>query len=904
MHVNRKHLGIPMLIEAICKYNVGLGNEAGSIEALRFVDLGTPLTDKDYIVNRGCAIAVFGSQILSFRVSEPVPHERFGKTDSTSVNGAVPKVFSFECITVDKPESKDTGPNDADRDYRTKNTWPRGRKVVKEFESVYPTTDIYCTDNNLVFVLEQPSKTVKQVMSELRKMHPSLSMKDGRYFTGSPGGGSTQYVIKGADGQILVDISALKRENVRGFYHNDNRSCVCLINRGTQKIRTASTCNDNFTANAADLDLEESACSVAMDSTEEPETVFEFSRSKEYVVLIKVFLKNLRRSKYSFVKHFWIQSIDTFCFIAFKVRHTVTLVMSRRLYDYTKLVNLLHSPGDGFLVPDTGFLDMPYSKGMENLCQVDPKVYGFCVRCLSIPDLGPEGSLSITYMGESLNKRYTVKEISVGCTQAFRSLFECDGVVLEENESSFWDIQSINNRLDPLKFPGLIISPLSDEMKYLLEGPYPFLVSSGEWVEPANKFVRVFKVPQSKQNREIGEPLDTCLGCEDSGVLCRELHGYKLCSKDYALSGPSHCNAAGHNHRKKQSSGSMRVKSSLKNARFIRSLKDTIKGLMGTNKKASTTSRVDLFLKDKEKFISSVISTKLCYFLPSEMCARSSCFKVRDFDMLSQGALPTSFDAPSLIEKYFINEIKPFSCMYAFDLSGEMEFFPQAKVNARDALSLWMMIYPGEVDYEPLLKASDCDVLYLARRACIDRNVKVVQKILRQVIQSDDTLAPWAVKGPHRSTKKLPGSGKWARCNAKRFSRSSSLLARSYMLTRSNGKSKASRRLTRLDDVLSVIGNYDKWDLHEINSRLSLSTPYKDTCGNFIVTVAEHPSYVRVGYRGNMYNLMTLENILGCIYNEFYDDRLRASILAHFQEANLPVSPPRYMDTGDFTIAL
>lgn len=864
-----------MLIEAICGYKVELGSEVGSIEEIRFVDLGTPLTDRDCIVSRDGLVAVFDGQILVFRVSGSIRDDRRNcGTDPSVLPGSVPKVFSVEC-EANIPNTADSG------------TKKDTRNVIREFESIYPSTDIHYTADSFVFVLEQPSRTVKQIISELRRLHPALSRRNGRYVTGNPEG-RNMYIVRGVDGEIHVDISVLKRENVKGLYHNDNSSSLCLI--GNNEISDMEktdyvekdALNDSFPGST------ETVRSV-MDSSERLEAIFEFSRSTDYTVLIKAFLRRLKPSRYCFVKHFYIQSIDGFYFTAFKIERIIVLIMSRKLYDYTKLANILHLFCQELVVSGM-FLDKK-CKGhdrLKNASQPGSKIGDFCTLCLSIPYLSQDGPLAITYEGESLVARYKVKDAGKMLTPILRSLFECDGVVLEEDENSFWNIQAIVNSLDPLKFPGLIVSPLSDEMRYLLEGPYPFIVSSEEWVEPENKCIRAFRLPVNS-GRGIDEKPDfhsgptSCRGC---GTLCHE-------------EAPNPKNAKDITH--------MLQKKLHKNSRIVRSLRSVIKGLAGIGKKENTGSRVDLFLKDKEKFIDTIVSTKSRYFLPHGQKFSFGIFSSGSRSDLSSGqAFPASFDAPTLIEKYFINEIKPFSCTYTFDLSGGVEFFPHARMSMRDALSLWMMIYPGEVDYESLLKTKDCNIMYLARRACIDRDVETVQRILRRVSRSNGVLKPWRSKEACKLRRSEQG-----RCN-RGIPKSFSPLVRVYTSKRPDYSSQF-RMSMKLNDVLSVIGSYDEWNLHEINSRL-FGTSHNEADlseGSALakpqdgdIKIVECLDSARVYYKDSVYDLMTLENILGCIHNEFYNEQLRASVLAYLQEANLPARPSKYVVSGDLTIAL
>ncbi|ELA42192.1 uncharacterized protein VICG_00835 [Vittaforma corneae ATCC 50505] len=758
-----------MLIEALCRYQIETNRESFPISNVGFKKLTDPMCENDWLVALEHKIHMFSGRIMYFNTSSTIDTHRVFSIEETITNKHIEFPFT-----------------------------------VGTFDSVYPCTDIFAIEHpdkkhnasmHHIIVFEfAVNLTKEEALKEAKRMQPGLYFKNdvltsSRWPTHNRNSHS-QYIIRALDGDIPVDISVLKRENVTRMYFNANTVELDLSQYSQDNILSndifggdASSSHENSTFCSDNLQLKstveiinqmenikifdnESAKIGRADqrhthsSNEDASVLFEHSNDSGYITLIKAFLKDERVfnwSKYNFIRHCIIQSVDTLYFIFFKVKDTVTVVLSRRLYNYIALYNYIIS-----------------SEGINT-------------TLLNVPDLNVEnnsennGSASLIEGDSSntLNFKYKIPDFD--CLSQAELITKYSAIVLEENTYSFWFLIKLKEILHPFKFPGLVLSPTIRNMEYLLNGPYPFLVTSKEEIQLDGKLVFTCSTPiptSTVKKRRCRSSVNT--KGKSSNVSMKSLTG-----------------------------------------RLGRTISGTISGF------TKSTSRSKSILNKKGEYIHYLLSNKK---------------KIEHF--------PTVFHASTLLEQYFVNEPKRYPVDYIFNIvTGNVSFKRGNFLNLSDAVSLWMMIYPGKIDLECLIRKRWINLEYLCRRACIDCDVSM----LRRIIEKAEGKASGKTKKPLFKIR----------------------MSKRYRIYRMLRRICSKYRHKCLLDVLQSIY---AGSILRIN--LSLNDGVRIREGQLYSTAIE--------YKGNAYRLMRIEDIISCVESKYHSEQIDASIIAYLTHFNLP----------------
>lgn len=444
-----------MLIELISRHNAKTSGMLFPISNVAFKRLSEPILETDLLVASEYQIPVFSGWILYFNI---LPDQSSGWKQW--------KAFSFEKMNETSPFLPPF--------------------QITAFDSVYPCTNILAVYNGecLNYVLFEFAVDQKRehVLKDLKRMQPDLSLEDESLGPSKrKKQGYSMYVIKAVDGDIPVDISALKRENTTGMYLNKNKvmedlsSAIESVEVDSQ-IPAIDMKLDNYKLRSTSdiisiIEKTEINENTGMDR-DIPE--FEYSNNSDYEILVKAFLKELQPSRYNFIKHCLIQSIETFYFIFIKINDQVTVILSRRLYNFIGLYNYIETHE------------------------------GMLLELLEIPDLNlpsEAGSILLKLDGNPvdilpLNCKYEI--FNFNCINQLELILDYSAVALEENAGTFWFLIKLKEILCPLVFPGLILSPAISNMKYLLDGPYPFIISSEKEVRLDNKLIFTCSSPTWK----------------------------------------------------------------------------------------------------------------------------------------------------------------------------------------------------------------------------------------------------------------------------------------------------------------------------------------------------------------------------------------------------------------------
>lgn len=705
-----------MLLEGICKYEIEVNNQIENISKVRVIKVGMAITENEYVLADEDGVVVQENRIVIFR------------TDKRSS-----KVF--EIINYI---------NDGNQKLH-----PPEKCKIDESLSIYPTTNILFANSRIHFYFEQPCRTCKDLLLELRAKHPKLTKtKKGIYFIDGVKENTTKsrYIIKAKDGEIEVDISVLKSKNVTGLYCIRKIANIGDLRRiDNEEIDRVNVDNTSALDESKDNEKLKNNEKLNDKVNEILETKFEFVNSQKFLILIRVCLRHFTWPRYSCFKHSLIQSLDTFYFTFLKIEKTVVVIVSRQLYDFTLLFNFM----------------------IEDQSQAE--------KMLHLPLLSTRGIKSVTFRDKSLIKKYNFNRISKHLRHAAMAFDTVNGIfpdkiVIEHNEYSFWCIQRIILLLKPMTFPGLIICSLLKEMNYLLNGPYPLIIS-----------------------------------IEDGAIL--------------------------EEFTRKQENTRCLILSSRKNTQIFNN-----SSFLGYEKK----DIISKILKSKIKSLNSKIPINAIVF-------------------------PNS----NTIIKYFLNQVKSFDCVYSFNLQDGISFFNNTlRGNTTDkkdltgsikrhenpfftyenALSLWLMLYPYEIDYSAVVKENRFSLLFLLRRACIDNNKNLINQILFLYANEG-----FLKEKPFYDLQFSP----------------------EYVL----------------NDILMTIGSYDRWV--EIEKSRYLKDIEVSICSSFYFICDQ-----------KKYEILSIDNILGCIQHGVFNIQVHGSVMAYFKEYDFPLDCSKIEDPGDYAIFL
>ena len=95
--------------------------------------------------------------------------------------------------------------------------------------------------------------------------------------------------------------------------------------------------------------------------------------------------------------------------------------------------------------------------------------------------------------------------------------------------------------------------------------------------------------------------------------------------------------------------------------------------------------------------------------------------------------MPFSLQSLNILEKCFINQKTIENTKYRYDLnSSEIEFCYNSRINSKDSLTVWMMIYSDAIDLKKLLFTKNIDLRILAMRACFQKDFDLLDLIIKK----------------------------------------------------------------------------------------------------------------------------------------------------------------------------
>lgn len=659
-----------MLIEGIGKYEVIQSQETFSISGIEPFALGMPHIKEDFILCDSDSIALFKSYSLVLK------HKK--------IEFNQPRVFKFK--------SKQSDNNKA---------FPF---KIQSFNSIYHCTNAFIRSDFLIFEFDQQTKNMQSIINEIEDLNGPLSCING---------------IHSLRDEIIDDLTKNCSE-LKTFYKiicSDgelNVSFQSLLNSTDRAIKINKEPANNHNENS-------------VKSPQIKSVVFEQFNSLAYSTLAKAYVNDIKFAKYNYFTHAILKNFDTFYFTILKIGNYVTVIISKKLYDFTKIFNLINQPSD---LNNKDLL-------IKNLTK--------------IPDL--HGNVAISYQNiKSMNLKYNVPKAIFNEIVDLSNLRISIQVKSNALNDSFWFIRSFEEQIYPLTIPGLVASPLLQEMKYLLNGPYPSIFSHEKYIDGF-----------------------TTVSVQWESIINSSLKNEESLWNSYIQQSP---------HLPDKS---------------IRNMKD--------------------------RYISTLLKTK----------------------KLVTNEFPICFESSFLLEKFYLNEPIKYKANYSYDLlTGKIEFQRSGKLNKKDALSLWMMIYPGELDLERLFNNKNVDLVVLCKRACLQKDLKMIKMILKKVDR---------ING---SDLKIES----------KFTVISNI--RTLFWKRMPIYYKTSQRMQ--DKVLKAI----ELDPKLFNLPLNESENVEINLGN------------RFKFRGELLNILRIDDLFACLSQEFLTNQVIGSIHAYLTYGNLP----------------
>ena len=759
-----------MLIEGIGKFEIFEFQANKSIVKMIAVPPGTPLAEEDYLVCGTDGVIFHHSHILAFRTLETC------LTD--------PKILYFKRIIPSKQKIEESS-NDNFKSLQTDNFVCKTKqklslnyklnqeinfkkiddlKIEKSYpfeihatDSIYHCTNALIEEDTIIFEFDRSEYSSHNILKELENINGKMIIRNQVYYLEyEPMESENEamqivYVIKCCDANIKVSFEVL----------NKKAKLVIPKKKFNHKLKGRNT--KEFEYNHL-LDQNKSHMKIK-------NIIFESYNVPGLSKLAKTYLKDCESSKYNFFKYALLQSSNVFYFIILKVNNTVTIIVSRKLYDFTNIFNILsiETKNQILKIPDLNF---DHNSGSIAISQGK---YKNLVKKFNIPKC---------FFNELLDMANQSKKVQLLSNFSHQnSLFN----------NSFWFIKAFQDQIYPFKFPGLILCPMLDEMEYLLNGPYPIIFSSNKNFMKYSKITVNFNDKINKNSTEKEKkPIENFWARR-----IEQINSENLVTCTSFL----HFNGLNRKHDSKRNC-------------FL-----------------SKTQYISLLLNIKKE---------------------------------SLNKFPLNFHSSYLLEKLYLNEKVIFDCNYTYDIETEYTDFPQsARLNFKDSLSIWMMIFPGDLDLRKLLNTRSIDLGILCKRACFQKDIATLNSIIQKA--EKHFLSKLKVK-----------------------------TIRFLFYKRQNLKSK--KGLKMLISVLKSIEN--------------VSGLFSVTIDKSINITIEKPKRNKLNstfiYKEQRYKLMKLKDILTCLQNNFITDRVIGSICAYLNYGNLPFPSEslNYSDTetANFTI--
>lgn len=481
----------------------------------------------------------------------------------------------------------------------------------------------------------------------------------------------------------------------------------------------------------------------------------EVSNSEDFLYLIHSFLKDIQIFHHSFISHSIIKHKRPLFFTFFVVQNQqntdITVIATDKLYSFVSM----------------------YDSICDNKIAIG--------RFLKIPSF-MNRDLTLIYQKVSLLQRYRLKPYKL--VRLLRKADRGENIFVEDAKAFFWMITYAMDAIDPIPWPGLVISPMNEEMAYLLSGPYSFMVGHD------NLFTK---------------------------------YKYQLRNEQYKIHSATECKAT----------------------EFIYNDNDKLREPIDPplSYMINGASRKGRYLQDI-----SNLKLKIPHTFPL--------------------AVPEHL---SNLERAFFERPYCHEVRLIYDLDHEKVIFPRAYIYDEDPLILWLIVFPGELDYDALLdEIWDMNVYgYMIRRACLDQDSASLSKILsvveRDKIACKNEIVRHIANYPIEMRQKLPKMPKNTECVLLNICQC--------------------RKHPNVPEVPVPAA---------LNDEIHISYE-NQVCGN-----EECSKTTMLFSNGILYRLTTIHTLLGCYESGYFTDEVILNIHVYLRIYNLPVNEIGEASTSKF----
>lgn len=523
-----------MFIEAICKYRLQTNVKYDiNISELRICRMDEPIKEDEYILSDGRNVKVV-RYILNENIIDGIVKCKYEITD----NILNYKMFVLVKTTHDETEQQKIVVDEIPY------------KVVT-YEGIYPTNMIKIVNNYIFGVSVVKGKTKKEIKKEinnkwtygLKEETQNNNKEINRRISDEEMCGINNYKIIADDGFFYVETELLKNNSI-------------IIN----KIKNKDS-NHTF----------RSANEIFRNLIEDKDVIFEYANKKEYLTVIRTLSSKLIKSRFTNISHSYLHNQEKLYFITFCIVNNdeleITTFLLKRLFNLCKLLNWINrkttnicaynNTDDNAKITDdisdeisVDVTDNANNKSNDNgnandnsnnntecntnnntKCNTKENTQyntkentndntkdniNIIQKLLSL-ELVNSQRLLLVDKGENLLNEYKIKRYEI--LEILKKVFAEKSVWLKHDRDSFWVIIDVINTLGVFEWPGLVISPLEKEMKYLLAAPYKIIVSSIELFE--NGYDRFLKVAIADEpyRRRVETYMAEKLGLMLCGVL-------------------------------------------------------------------------------------------------------------------------------------------------------------------------------------------------------------------------------------------------------------------------------------------------------------------------------------------------------------------------------------------------
>lgn len=491
-----------MFIEAICKYRIK--SHVGSpsvVSCLYTAPLDAPNYEDEYLLVEKGVVQVFDG-IRDCHLTKFVIKY---KEDEKKGESKPWKGFRLEHIDNNMQTS-----NLGDDQILIENN----KYKITEFACLYRTASVVFKDGEFTGKIEMGDKTICSILGVLTDLNGELEQIDGVYgkSESQPGENKVEneknkigsfYLIHASDGTIKIDSQLLEaKEDLGDLNSNFSERCslgVCKSEENStllfeenstlrfeenstlrlddnSTLRLDESSPDNYTLLEASQDNIQpdvkNSCENEQRSAEEVSTnedacfldrvlcdglsnsnniLYEHSNKVDYIFLIRKFIKDIRPKGHSFIIHFYLCNQFPLYFTVFSIQKDdgfveLSVFLAKKLFNLVLLFNYIHSHEDSV-----------------------QKFLG--ISCFS------NGQFFLAHKNQDLVVKYKLQHYRI--QKLVDAIFLNHNVMIEHTPHTFWIIMFLLESMFPLKWPGLIISPINPEMLYLLDGPYRFVISIG-----------------------------------------------------------------------------------------------------------------------------------------------------------------------------------------------------------------------------------------------------------------------------------------------------------------------------------------------------------------------------------------------------------------------------------------